>query len=62
VTEREQAVSNAQTALNVASSANATRAKTLDDRETELARRIAEHEARVKANEDRIASVRASLA
>ena len=58
---REQAVANAQTALDVASSANVARSKSLDDREAELTRQIAEHEAKVKANEDRIASVRASL-
>ena len=62
VTAREQAIASAQTALDVASSANAARAKSLDDREAELAKREQEHEARVKANEDRIASVRASLA
>jgi hypothetical protein len=62
VTAREQAISSAQTALDVASSANAARAASLDDREAELAKREQEHQARVKANEDRIASVRASLA
>jgi hypothetical protein len=62
VTAREQAVSSAQTALDVASSANAARAQSLDDREVELVKREQEHQARVKANEDRIASVRASLA
>ena len=62
VTANEQALSSAQIALNVASSANAARAQSLDDREVELAKREQEHQARVKANEDRIASVRASLA
>jgi chromosome segregation ATPase len=61
VTAREEAVASAQTALDVASSANAARAASLDDREAELAKHIAEHEAKVKANEDRIAQVRASL-
>ena len=62
VTANEQALSSAQIALNVASSANAARAQSLDDREVELAKREQEHQARVKANEDRIANVRASLA
>ena len=62
VTAREESLASAQTALDVASSANAARAQSLDDREVELTRHIAEHEAKVKANEDRIASVRASLA
>jgi chromosome segregation ATPase len=62
VTAREEAVANARTALDVASSANAARAKALDDREAELAKREQEHAAKVKANEDRIAQVRASLA
>ena len=59
---RAQSVANAQTALDVASSANAARAKALDDREAELAKREQEHQARVKANEEKIAAVRASLA
>jgi hypothetical protein len=41
--------------------ANVARSKSLDDREAQLAARIAEHEAQVMANEDRIAQVRASL-
>ena len=36
---REQAVANAQTALDVASSANKARAAALDDREAEVAKR-----------------------
>ena len=60
--ERQQAVSNAQTQLQVASSANVARATALDAREKEVAQREQEFAAKVKANEDRIASVRASLA
>lgn len=59
---REAALSQAQTSLSVASSANVAQANALDDREAELAKREQEHAAKVKANEDRIASVRASLA
>jgi hypothetical protein len=61
VVAREQAVANAQTAVDVAGSANASRAQALNDREAELAKREQEHAAKVKANEDRIAQVKASL-
>jgi septal ring factor EnvC (AmiA/AmiB activator) len=62
VLAREQAVANAATAVDVSAAANVARSKGLDDREVELAKREQEHAAKVKANEDRIASVRASLA
>ena len=62
VLAREQAVANAATAVDVPAAANVARSKSLDDREAELAKREREHAAKVKANEDRIASVRASLA
>jgi hypothetical protein len=58
---REQAVANAATAVDVSAAANVARSKSLDDREAELAKREQEHAAKVKANEDRIAQVRASL-
>jgi hypothetical protein len=61
VTAREESLASAQTALDVASSANAARAASLDDREAQLAKLEQEHAAKVKANEDRIAQVRASL-
>jgi hypothetical protein len=59
---REAALAASQTQLQVASSANAARAQSLDDREAELAKREQEHQARVKANEDRIAAVKSALA
>jgi hypothetical protein len=62
VAARSQAVANAATAVDVSAAANVARSKGLDDREAELAKREQEHAAKVKANEDRIASVRASLA
>jgi hypothetical protein len=61
VAEKEQTLSNAQTALAVASAANADRERALNEREAELTKRIAEHEAKVKAHQDQIASVRAAL-
>jgi chromosome segregation ATPase len=61
LSSREAALTALQTQLQVASAASAARAKTLDDAQTALDKRIAEHEAKVKANEDRIAQVRASL-
>ena len=62
VLAREQAVANAATAVDVSASANVARSKSLDDREAELTKREQEFAAKVKAHEDRIASVRASLA
>jgi chromosome segregation ATPase len=62
VAAQADALASERTRLDVASSANAARAQSLDDREAELNKREQEHQARVKANEDRIASVRASLA
>ena len=59
--EAQAALATRETQLSVANHANAARAASLDDREAELAKHIAEHEAKVKANEDRIAQVRASL-
>jgi hypothetical protein len=52
VLAREQAVANAATAVDVSAAANVARSKSLDDREAQLAARIAEHEAKVKANEE----------
>ena len=60
--QRAAALANERTQLDVASSANAARAKTLDDREAEVTRLEQEFAAKVKGHEDRIASVRASLA
>lgn len=60
--DRESDLAQARTALDVASSANVARAQALDDREAELAKKIAAHEAKVAANEQRLAAVRASLA
>ena len=59
--EAQAALATRETQLSVANHANAARAASLDDREAELAKHIAEHEAKLKANEDRIAQVRASL-
>ena len=59
---RAQSVANAQTALDVASSANKARAAALDDREAEVAKLEQQFAAKLKAHEDRIAQVRASLA
>jgi chromosome segregation ATPase len=62
VSEREATVANAQTALDVASAANVARAEALETRQRDLASVMATFEAKVKAHNDQIASVRAALA
>ena len=58
----EADLANRQTALAVAANALAERERKLSDAEKALAQHEREHAARVKANEEKIAAVRASLA
>ncbi len=59
---REQAVANAATAVDVSAAANVARSKSLDDREAQLAARIAAHEAKERALAAKAEQWRAALA
>ena len=58
----EQAVANAATAVDVSAAANVARSKSLDDREAQLAARIAAHEAKERALAAKAEQWRAALA